>query len=86
MKVRVESRGNVRAAGGEDFAVVLGRRGEAVDALLMETGCSPELGARPMERAVEALIAQPLAKAILEEQGGVVIARVSGGKVTFDFA
>ena len=49
---------------------------------------SPEFGARPMERAVEALIAQPLAKVILEgrpKHGGGVIARVSGAKVAFEF-
>ena len=61
---------------------------ESVYALLMKEGYSPEFGARPMERAVEALIAQPLAKAILEgrvAQGGEVIASPSGTKVTFEF-
>ena len=55
----------------------------------MREGYSPEFGARPMERAVEALIAQPLAKAILEGragQGREVMARASGGKVAFELA
>ena len=40
-----------------------------------------------MERAVEALIAQPLAKVILEGragQGGEMLAKASGTKVTFE--
>ena len=40
-----------------------------------------------MERAVESLIAQPLAKAILEgrgAQGREMLARASGTKVTFE--
>ena len=59
---------------------------EAVYALLMEKGFSPAFGARPMERAIEALIAQPLAKAILEGrvgQGSGLMARVMGNKVLF---
>ena len=62
---------------------------EPVYALLMERGYSPELGARPMERAIESLIAQPLAKVILEgrdAQGGEVLARTFGAKVIFEFA
>jgi ATP-dependent Clp protease ATP-binding subunit ClpC len=60
---------------------------ESVYALLMREGYSPEFGARPMERAVEALIAQPLAKAILEshlDQGAEFIARASEEKVSFE--
>ena len=60
---------------------------ESVYALLMKEGYSPEFGARPMERAVEALIAQPLAKAILERrggQGGELLARVIGNDVLFE--
>jgi len=59
---------------------------ESVYALLMEKGFSPAFGARPMERAIEALTAQPLAKAILEGrvgQGGKLIARAAEGHVTF---
>lgn len=62
---------------------------ESVYSLLMEEGFSPAFGARPMERAIEALIAQPLAKAILEggaAHGQDMIARASGAKVTFDAA
>ena len=60
---------------------------ESVYALLMKEGSSPEFGARPMERAVEALIAQPLAKAILEgrvEHGAELIARAAGRQVIFE--
>ena len=60
---------------------------ESSYALLMKEGYSPEFGARPMERAVEALIAQPLAKAILEvraKEGHEVIARALGGQVRFE--
>ena len=60
---------------------------ESVYALLMREGYSPEFGARPMERAVEALIAQPLAKAILERRldpGAEFIVRASGQRVTFE--
>jgi ATP-dependent Clp protease ATP-binding subunit ClpA len=53
----------------------------------MREGYSPEFGARPMERAVEALIAQPLAKVILEhhlDEGAELIARVSEDRVSFE--
>ena len=59
---------------------------EAVYALLMEKGFSPAFGARPMERAIEALIAQPLARAILESRvdpGTKLLASLTGTKVTF---
>ena len=57
---------------------------ESAYALLMEKGFSPEFGARPMERAIEQLITQPLAKAILENQSkasGKMLARVVGGRM-----
>ena len=60
---------------------------ESVYELLMERGYSAELGARPMERAIESLIAQPLAKMILErrlDQGTELIASVSEGRVIFE--
>ena len=60
---------------------------ESVYALLMKVGYSPEFGARPKERAVEALIAQPLAKAILErrlDQGAELIARALEERVIFE--
>ncbi len=53
----------------------------------MERGDSPELGARPMERAVDAMFAQPLAKAILTEglgRGTEIVARAGGAGVVFD--
>ena len=62
---------------------------ESVYALLMREGYSPKFGARPMERAVEALIAQPLAKAILEgraQHGQELIARTSGTNIVFGVA
>ena len=60
---------------------------ESVYELLMEHGYTPALGARPMERAIEALIAQPLAKAILAQdfaQGIQIVARVVGEGFIFD--
>ena len=60
---------------------------ESAYALLMNEGYSPEFGARPMERAIEEIIAQPLAKVILEgrgAQGGEMLAKASGTKVTFE--
>jgi ATP-dependent Clp protease ATP-binding subunit ClpB len=57
-----------------------------VYSLLMEKGFSPEFGARPMERTIEQLIAQPLARAILEERinpGQQLIAKVENGSVIF---
>jgi ATP-dependent Clp protease ATP-binding subunit ClpC len=59
---------------------------ESVYSLLMEEGYSAEFGARPMERTIEQLIAQPLARAILEERiklGQQLIARVENGSVIF---
>ncbi len=43
-------------------------------------------GARPMERTIEQLIAQPLAKAMIEGRlkgGGSLIAKISDGGITF---
>jgi len=60
---------------------------ESVCALLMEAGYSPEFGARPMERAIEQLVAQPLARAILEKHipsGRQLIARFADGVVMFE--
>jgi ATP-dependent Clp protease ATP-binding subunit ClpC len=60
---------------------------ESVYSLLMEKGYSVEFGARPMERTIEQLIAQPLARAILEERinpSRKLIARVANGVVTFN--
>jgi len=60
---------------------------ESAYALLMETGYSPSFGARPMERAIEQLIAQPLARAILEkrfESAKRLTARALAGRIAFD--
>lgn len=61
---------------------------ESAYSLLMERGYSPELGARPMERAIESFIAQPLARVILESSAGrrrEIRASASAGKVAFNF-
>jgi len=58
----------------------------SVYSLLMEEGFSTEFGARPMERAIEQLIAQPLAKAILEDRikpDQQLIAKAANGSVIF---
>jgi ATP-dependent Clp protease ATP-binding subunit ClpA len=60
---------------------------ESVYELLMEHGYTPELGARPMERAIDSLIAQPLAKVILAEglgQETEIVARAVRAGVVFD--
>lgn len=60
---------------------------ESVYELLMEVGYSPEFGARLMERAIETLIAQPLAKSILEgklNKGAELVGRASGTRVIFE--
>jgi ATP-dependent Clp protease ATP-binding subunit ClpA len=59
---------------------------EPVYPLLIERGYSDEFGARPMERTIEQLITQPLARAILENRitpGQQLIAKVQNGSVTF---
>ncbi len=86
---------NVREIAGKFIARLNARLGEqrlrltvdeSVYALLMREGYSPEFGARPMERAVEALIAQPLAKVILDGSAirGELVARPAGANVTFE--
>jgi ATP-dependent Clp protease ATP-binding subunit ClpA len=53
----------------------------------LKINVSQSPGARPMERAIEQLIAQPLARAILEKRinpGRELIARVANGVVTFN--
>ena len=52
----------------------------------MEKGYSAEFGARPMEREIEQLIAQPLARAIIEKRinpGRQLIAKVENGSIIF---
>ena len=70
--------------GEQNMALVLD---ESAYLLLMECGFSNELGARPMERAIERSISQPLAKAILEkrvETGAKLCARALDGRIKFD--
>jgi ATP-dependent Clp protease ATP-binding subunit ClpA len=60
---------------------------ESVYSLLMEQAYSVEFGARPLERAIEQLIAQPLARAILEgriDPGRPLIARLADGVIAFE--
>jgi ATP-dependent Clp protease ATP-binding subunit ClpC len=60
---------------------------ESAYSLLMEKGYGSEFGARPMERAIEQLIAQPLAKAILEKRlkiGKPLVVRAQEARVIFD--
>ena len=76
---------NVRL-GDKGYRITIG---ESVYALLMKEGYSSEFGARPMERAIEALIAQPLAKLILEgrrENNCEIFAQAVDGKVEFETA
>jgi ATP-dependent Clp protease ATP-binding subunit ClpA len=59
---------------------------EPLYSLLMEKGYSDEFGARPMERTIEQLLAQPLARMILEERikpGQQLTAKVENGRVIF---
>jgi ATP-dependent Clp protease ATP-binding subunit ClpC len=59
---------------------------EAAYALLMEQGYDPAFGARPMERAIDALIAQPLAREILEgrvTQGRDLLVKAVNRKMVF---
>lgn len=52
----------------------------------MEKGYSAEFGARPMERAIEQLIAQPLAKAMIDgsiKGGDSLTANFSDGHIKF---
>ncbi|CAN5304708.1 ATP-dependent Clp protease ATP-binding subunit [soil metagenome] len=62
---------------------------EDVKEKLLEDGYQPELGARPLKRALSALISQPLSKEILEGNfapGDHLIADLEDGKVVFNIA
>ncbi len=72
-------RGQMRALLDKELADVVQRRGlrrrpwaieydESALTLLIERGFSPELGARPLKRAVERYLLAPLAQAIVEQQ------------------
>jgi ATP-dependent Clp protease ATP-binding subunit ClpC len=59
----------------------------AVEALLDGGGFDPELGARPMRRAIGRLVEAPIAEMILRgelEQGDVALVGADGGGVSVD--
>ncbi|MFH0802926.1 MAG: ATP-dependent Clp protease ATP-binding subunit [bacterium] len=59
---------------------------EAARAVLIEEGYEPAYGARPLKRAIQTLIAKPLAAEILEGTltgGQVVTATEEGGRIVF---
>jgi len=72
--------------GEQNMALVLD---ESAYLLLMERGYSTEFGARPMERVIEQLIAQPMAKELLEGRlkgGDKLLASAQGGGLQFTSA
>lgn len=90
-------RGDVRAVAGRllaGLATSLGARGirldveeSALDALLEQGGYDPELGARPMRRAIVRLVEAPLADMILRgelEEGDVAMISGEGGEIVVD--
>ncbi len=61
--------------------------GAAVEALLDAGGFDPELGARPMRRAIGRLIEAPIAEMILRgelERGDVAMIDAEGGRIGVD--
>ena len=59
---------------------------EAVRAYLAEQGFDPVYGARPLRRAIQRLIENPLAKALLTDQfspGDVIEISISGEQIMF---
>jgi ATP-dependent Clp protease ATP-binding subunit ClpC len=76
---------------GEDLEHARGVRLDvseaAIDALLASGGFDPELGARPMRRAIGRLIEAPIAEMILRgelSRGDVAMVDVEGGAVIVD--
>jgi ATP-dependent Clp protease ATP-binding subunit ClpC len=67
-----------------DRQIVVSLSPELVD-LIVKEGCSPEYGARELERTVERLISKPLAEAILAGsiKSGPVVANLKEGTVVF---
>ncbi len=60
---------------------------DAIEALLESGGFEPELGARPMRRAVARLVEAPLAELLLRgelESGGVALVTAEDGRVVVD--
>jgi ATP-dependent Clp protease ATP-binding subunit ClpA len=55
--------------------------------LVAQAGFDPKYGARPLQRAVEQLVATPLAKWLLDQddhRGSTIRAERSGGQVVFE--
>jgi ATP-dependent Clp protease ATP-binding subunit ClpC len=76
---------------GEELQAARGIRldvsDEAIDALLAGGGFDPELGARPMRRAIGRLVEAPIAEMVLRgelEQGDVALVEIEGGRVVVD--
>jgi ATP-dependent Clp protease ATP-binding subunit ClpB len=62
---------------------------EAAKALIAEEGWDPAYGARPLKRAIQRLVENPLARALLEGrfgEGDTVRADVEGGELVFERA
>ncbi len=60
---------------------------EAIDALLDNGGFDPEMGARPMRRAIGRLVEAPIAELILKgelHRGDVASVDVVNGKIVVD--
>jgi ATP-dependent Clp protease ATP-binding subunit ClpC len=67
--------------------IVLRVEDDAIEALLDSGGFEPELGARPMRRAVARLVEAPLAELLLRrdlERGSVAIVTAENGEVVVD--
>jgi ATP-dependent Clp protease ATP-binding subunit ClpC len=59
----------------------------AIDALLASGGFDPELGARPMRRAIGRFVEAPIAEMILRgelERGDVALVDAEGGRIEVD--
>ena len=59
------------------------------EALVVREGFSPEYGARPLKRAIERLVENPLADLILQHKfkaGGRLVGHVSDGGIVFEAA
>jgi ATP-dependent Clp protease ATP-binding subunit ClpC len=67
--------------------VKLDAREAAIDALLDAGGFDPEMGARPMRRAIGRLVEAPIAEMLLKgelQRGDVALIAVEGGKIVVD--
>ena len=62
---------------------------DAAKEIVLEAGWDPAYGARPLKRALQRLVENPLAKALLEEQfaeGDTVRVDAQNGELVFDKA